>query len=183
MLLFRGQPKFSLRILGKTRNIGQSIYHIFIFILLLAIFLLRLIAIDPFSYQHIAFIGMFIYAILQTLAIIVLIVIFIFLDRQIFPKQHSRSFDEIEAEEERIYYQKIGKPVPKSAEKNDSDKPSNSFSWRRGFVLHFGSTAGWLVALWYYDDPNFNLPSAIITFFICGVISWIIMLIAFIKSS
>ena len=148
--------------------------------------------------------------IIETIGIAVCLMIFILLDREVFPKQQLSN--KLKAKEEIIHHEKKGTPNPEISSPNreldegdDEDFEFTRSDIRSGnrardrvmmgayslgkywgllgtaLVLHLGSTAGWSLALWYYEDPDW-LGKAFVSFFVIGVIVWLFILIAIIRA-
>ena len=210
ILLARYQPLFPLGLLRKFRSNEYSVYEFFILIFLFGIFIVRFVVNDPTQYPHIGiFIGLF-YVIIETIGIAVLLMILILLDREVFPKQQLLNKLKVKQERiqnENKGTPKTESSLP-NRETNEGDDADSELTisdigsgnpvkdrvmlgaynlgryWGllgTALVLHLGSTAGWTLALWYYDDPEW-LPKAFISFFVIGAIVWLLMLIAFIKA-
>lgn len=210
VLLARNQPLFPLGLLRKWRRNKWSVYEWFILVFLFGIFLLRLIANDPTEQKHIFVFIEFFYVIIETVGIAVCLMILILLDREVFPKQQlsnklKTKEEIIHHENKEIPNPEISSPNREHDEGDDEDLGLTSSDIRSGnrvkdsvmmgayslgrywgllgtvLVLHLGGTAGWALALWYYDDPEW-LAKAFISFFVIGAIVWILALVAIIKA-
>lgn len=210
ILLARNQPLFPLGLLRKARSLDLSVYEVFILVFLFGIFLLRLIANDPTQQKHFFVFIEFFYVIIETIGIAVCLMILILLDREVFPKKQllnklKAKEELIHHEKMGTRNPESSSSDRESDEGDDADSEMTISDIRSGnpvkdrvmmgayslgkywgllgtaLVLHLGSTAGWALALWYYDEPDW-FGKAFISFFVIGAIVWILVLIGIIKA-
>lgn len=210
ILLARNQPLFPLGLLRKWRSNEWSVYEGFILVFLLGILVVRLFANDPFEQKHFFVFIEFFYVIIETVGIAICLMILILLDREVFPKQQlsnklKAKEEIIHHEKKEIPNPEISSPNREHDEGDDEDFGLTRSDIRSGdpvkdrvmmgaynlgrywgllgtaLVLHLGSTAGWALALWYYDDPEW-FAKAFISFFVIGAIVWLLALVAIIKA-